>query len=62
MSLLSERCPPVVYFLEQAKILGITWANWVCGYVGNNATFLHVIAQELENAQSWNLAHKCSLE
>jgi len=39
--------------------------GWVAGclanYVGDNATFLHVIAQKLQNGRIWNSVCKCSL-
>ena len=36
----------------------ITWAN---GVTGRRCVVLQLIAQRLQNDQSWNLTHKCSL-
>jgi len=52
-------CVQCVFSLLSSRSEGsqlIKWADWVCGWMGDNAIFRYVIAEKLQNTQSQDLA------
>jgi len=52
---------PMLFLSTSWGSQDIRWVYWVSGSLGDNAFFLHVIAQKLHNARSWNLTRRCRL-